>query len=93
MSNEKSLSLALEIAKKARAKGKDNPDDIRKARLRNFLFGLGDDDTTILSADAPQEEVSGDMESAPAPKAPTRKERLMRILGENTLNLNKKSDV
>lgn len=88
--NEKSFSLALEVAKKARSKTAFGPDEVRKARLHNILFGLGDD----LGDEAGMELADTEMVEEEAPEASeTRKDRLVRILSENSQIPIKKTDV
>lgn len=79
-SNEKSISLALEIAKRARSKKNVGPDEVRKARLHNILFDSGSVDSvdtdTEVDLSPPDEELDSPKEEV----QPTRKDRLARIL-------------
>lgn len=80
----KSLSLALSVAKKAKAKGSTGEDEVRRARLHDLLFGIGGEGEAI-DLTPPDEGVETE---EPAEK-PSRSDRLKRILAQNGPKIDK----
>lgn len=88
--SDKSISLALEIAKRARSKSQSGPDEVRKARLHNLLFPAGDDNSPDLDLSTIDDS---DLEAPQAEAKPTsRKDRLMAILSKSAQKPVKKDD-
>ena len=82
----KSMGLAMEIAKRSRSKQRLGGTELRKDRLKKLLFNVEpeeislDDDLDLMMDEDPIEE----------PQAPSRKDRLQRILTSNMPKIGEK---